>query len=755
MAGASTAFSNGEYSNSLTVYVTDGTLTVGVKCDAATNWTIFDNFELYYLGPTVGGEAVALPAEAMVAGKWYYFDVPVDGMYNLTTTTLSDIVYTTDATVLIANESSVTATFAKAENADLTAGRYYVKSATAQVLTVEAGSYAYNVGDATLSAADGAYIQSATYTVTFPAAVTNDPEGAAAMVTGSKATVNGAEVALTAVANGFSLELGELAAGTDYTVAIPAGVYGYADESMNAAINVTLHTPAVFDGEYVFYNATNGLFLGRGGNYGTEAVADKYGVPAHLVTDAAGVSSIEFVDVANVYLFKASNGIFTDNASTGWVIVPVVSGYAIQDAAKTYYLTHAAGSFGEYVTTTAEEAAATVWTLKTTAERDAIIAAYPSDNISNVIAAAGISTTAADFADYLDANFNAVDCTSAIGTATFAGNVGDWTWSGYNRNQDGQPAYGTGYAEVWNANGAFTQTIDKANLPAGIYKVTVQGYERRCASAAATALNAAGYNVVSTFLSANGEQVRFTDWNDVEGKPGNTSGAVTAFNNGEAVNEVYVYLDGNTDLDLMVRKGNYIWDCWIILNNFTLTRYEQASATMKISDAKYATFVAPFAVEIPSGVEASTVTVSSDVLTLTPVETTIPANTPVVLYSETTVNETFYGKTVAGTATAGNLVGVYENTAAPVGCYVLQNQSGKVGFYLVAEGKQPTVGANRAYLTVGSSDVKAFFFDEATAIQNVLSGAAAGEIYDLNGRKVAKMQRGGIYVVNGQKVSIK
>lgn len=50
MAAASTHFSNDEYWNSVTVNVTDGTLKIGVKTTNTNNWTIFDNFQLYYLG---------------------------------------------------------------------------------------------------------------------------------------------------------------------------------------------------------------------------------------------------------------------------------------------------------------------------------------------------------------------------------------------------------------------------------------------------------------------------------------------------------------------------------------------------------------------------------------------------------------------------------------------------------------------------------------------------------------------------------
>jgi len=191
----------------------------------------------------------------------------------------------------------------------------------------------------------------------------------------------------------------------------------------------------------------------------------------------------------------------------------------------------------------------------------------------------------------------------------------------------------------------------------------------------------------------------------------------------------------------------------VIVSNIDL--YKQASATMSITSAKYATFCAPFDVAIPEGVTASTVTgVENNVLTLSTVETTIPANTPVILYKEDVEEETFtntvYGKSTAeeDSYTVGWLTGVYEATPAPAGSYVLQNNNDKVGFYVVEEGKEPTVGANRAYLKDPESGAKprAFFFnaDDATAIATI-AAMTAGEvegIYTIGGAKVLSLQKG-------------
>lgn len=193
----------------------------------------------------------------------------------------------------------------------------------------------------------------------------------------------------------------------------------------------------------------------------------------------------------------------------------------------------------------------------------------------------------------------------------------------------------------------------------------------------------------------------------------------------------------------------------VLISNVELFR--ATPATMKITDAKYATFVAPFDVTIPADVTAYTIDdAEGNTLKMTEVSTTIKANTPVVLFKESALDATtFYGMPVAGEPTEGLLTGVYTETVATAGTYVLQKNDDLVGFYEVATGEEPTVGANRAYLKARTTGVKAFFFSDATAIKNVFDGVAAGNIYDLNGRKVSKMQKGGVYVVNGKKVLVK
>ena len=192
----------------------------------------------------------------------------------------------------------------------------------------------------------------------------------------------------------------------------------------------------------------------------------------------------------------------------------------------------------------------------------------------------------------------------------------------------------------------------------------------------------------------------------------------------------------------------------VVVSNIELYRVG-AEATLSVTEAKYGTFIAPFDVRIPAGVTAYKVdgAEADGTLSMTEVDTSIPANTPVVVYSESVVSETFFGRDNAteDAYTEGLLTGVYEKSEVPAGAYVLQNQEGKVAFFVVSD-KTATVyvEANRAYLSKpeGSSEgVKAFFFgaDDDTptgisAIEALQNGNAV--IYNAAGVRIPTLQKG-------------
>ncbi len=189
--------------------------------------------------------------------------------------------------------------------------------------------------------------------------------------------------------------------------------------------------------------------------------------------------------------------------------------------------------------------------------------------------------------------------------------------------------------------------------------------------------------------------------------------------------------------------------------------------TLSVSAANASTLIIPFATTIPDGVEAYTLTYSSgDYVTATPVTTTLPANTPVLINATGSAEGIKYkfnanaratSATPASTSeshTVGALTGVYAETTVPNGSYILTNHSTGVGFRkAVATSK---VAAYHAYLTASSPshELSIVFGDDVTAIKNIKVGSEDNVYYDLQGHRVLYPKKG-LYIVNGKKVIIK
>lgn len=182
--------------------------------------------------------------------------------------------------------------------------------------------------------------------------------------------------------------------------------------------------------------------------------------------------------------------------------------------------------------------------------------------------------------------------------------------------------------------------------------------------------------------------------------------------------------------------------------DFSVVEASQATVNLNIAEGvKYATRIFPFAPELPTGVVAYACEAST-AKSLTLTEVAEPkADTPYILIAENGCASTDlsgWGVAAAETKTVGYLTGVYTRQPAPVGSYVLQNNDGKVAFYVVAEGGQPTVGAYRVYVTVPVSGVRSLDLDgEETgiaAIEALTSGNA--EIFNTSGAQVPTLQKG-------------
>ena len=606
-------------------FVKNNSLSIGLEQTSATaGWMGIDNVHLYYLGNDISyySPATFTSGSSATKDKWYAFTVPSGGRYKISSNEQVTLKYSQDETKdADANDLSTVAITQGGSNCvTLTAGTFYFKGNANASLNITACTY--TLGDATTSITNDSYYNTGTlssFTVTFPDATTDDTNASLAVIGSPVATLykNGSSVAtsstLTSSDGTLTATFSDVALtadATDYSISIPAGSFGYAGHVTNSAISVNFNTPVVFDGMYYLYDATNKLFLGRGAEYGTRAVVDKYGV---AFTWSNTTKLITFVDWDDRSLFfnksnHADCWVYTDGAEGKgndrlMAFTDAGDGKVyLQDAAKAVWIKHDNSVLNVPVTSAST---ATQWTIMTKAEHDAIVNAYPTDNKDNVIDAAGI-TTSLSFDDYLTTHCEAaVDKTDLIGTAKFSGVRGSWTYASVRTTQADNkttrnPAYGTNFAEVFEITGTHSQTIEKASLPAGIYKVTVDGFERHASYEITTTLGEAGHNLVASYLSVNGEQVRLADWYDVhaaakkaspsvaDSYPDNTTEAVACFTAKYATSELYIYLDGNTDLEIKVCKPSFIPGNWAIFNNFTLTYYADKVAANKktIADNK-------------------------------------------------------------------------------------------------------------------------------------------------------------------------
>lgn len=172
-----------------------------------------------------------------------------------------------------------------------------------------------------------------------------------------------------------------------------------------------------------------------------------------------------------------------------------------------------------------------------------------------------------------------------------------------------------------------------------------------------------------------------------------------------------------------------------------------------------ATFSAPFATIIPTGVKAYYVSAKGTEATMTAIEAqAIPANQGVILTSETGDAATMVpaaGETAA-TITGnqlGHSAGVAKALTAGEG-YILGNGSEGTAFYPCKAGSLPI---NKAYLlgNGGESAIAMNFGNAVTGINTIAAPASAkAPIFDLSGRRVVKATKG-LYIQNGKKVIVK
>lgn len=320
------------------------------------------------------------------------------------------------------------------------------------------------------------------------------------------------------------------------------------------------------------------------------------------------------------------------------------------------------------------------------------------------------------------------DWTGLINNNSFEeGNINGWTNSGsvalgaLNTSPANNPKVGNWFVEKWDTAGSvdFNQTI--SDLPAGYYKVTVRA--RNEADAVA-------------YLYANDEKVAFV-------------------NNTTDTYSTNVVIANTGALKIGVSCENHPGNTWLAVDHFTLT-YLGPVANMTITDAQWGTFYAPFDVTLPESAFAYTITVEDNKTVRNKVAEggeTVPANTAVLVYSASAINENFVGAPVAEAPVGleNALVGTLEPIAsgdAPTGAYYLAKKNDVLNFYPAGQAK---LAANRAYLVVpAGAKIEGLFEGEVTGINEVNAKNADSILRNIQGLPVNKGYNG-IVIMDGKK----
>ena len=203
---------------------------------------------------------------------------------------------------------------------------------------------------------------------------------------------------------------------------------------------------------------------------------------------------------------------------------------------------------------------------------------------------------------------------------------------------------------------------------------------------------------------------------------------------------------------------------------YGLSKIALGNTAVSFGATGYATLYAPIALTIPDGVTAYTGTLNEDNtwLTLSDIEDRIiPKEHAVILKSEADTKYTFEAAKEAGTAVTGNaLKGQTSTVAKPAEgtVYTLQsydgNEDGVNESVIFRKYLGEKVSGGRAYVVLPANEngtpaqsIGVRFEDGTTDIEHsTLNPQPSTQIYDLFGRRVESMTKGGIYIVNGRKV---
>lgn len=209
----------------------------------------------------------------------------------------------------------------------------------------------------------------------------------------------------------------------------------------------------------------------------------------------------------------------------------------------------------------------------------------------------------------------------------------------------------------------------------------------------------------------------------------------------------------------LVENTNY--NMCHLIDYVTLYRTGDATETVSVSAAGYATYATTNNVIVPEddNVKVMTVTVNEGNSTITlheiPANTVIPANTGILVKADQGNHDFVVTSDEVTEFTKNDLkAATKDETSNGTTYFALTKIGDKVGFAVVNKGVK--IPAGKAYLSVPAApNAKFFGLDgEATGINSVKTVKGDGAYYTLEGVKTTKPVKG-IYIHNGKKIVVK
>lgn len=293
------------------------------------------------------------------------------------------------------------------------------------------------------------------------------------------------------------------------------------------------------------------------------------------------------------------------------------------------------------------------------------------------------------------------------------------------------------------SNGAYSaikggKTAELCELPMGEYKVTVYLYEKGERGAYIRDLNNADNNTNSLcYADINKNSSNLKEYSVTLKLYKTTKIGLSGWTNSGGTNQ-------SAGLD-------YIY----------IQRTGDATETVSVSDAGFATYATKYNVEVPNdkNVKVMTVKVNDDNSTITlndvPAGKVIPANTG-ILVKAAKGDYNFVVTSDEGKELENNSLVAAKEAVTSDGAtfFALTKMDTKVGFAVVNNGVK--IPAGKAYLKVPAATTAKFFSldGEATGINSVKTAKADGAYYTLEGVKTTKPVKG-LYIHNGKKIVVK